>query len=64
MNKTTPHAEKETKPGEQSLKEAERQRVLAQLQLINRLATRLPWIVLAISLFAFMVIFLQIHLKG
>jgi len=39
--------------------DAEYEEKLKQLRLINKLATRLPWIVLGVSLFAFLIIFLQ-----
>ncbi len=34
-----------------------------RIDLIHKLATRLPWIVMAISLLAFLIIFLQIYLS-
>lgn len=36
---------------------------LKQLLLIHKLATRLPWIVLSISVLAFLIILLQLLLK-
>lgn len=40
----------------------EREERIRQLRLIEKLATRLPWIVLAISLIAFVAIFIEIWL--
>jgi len=37
--------------------------MLKKAQLIHNLATRLPWIVMGISLLAFLIIFLQIYLS-
>lgn len=34
-----------------------------QIQLIHKLATRLPWIVLGIFIFAFLLIVLQLYLS-
>jgi hypothetical protein len=39
-------------------KEKEKQR---QIQLIHKLATRLPWMVLGIFLLAFLIIFTQVY---
>jgi hypothetical protein len=41
------------------MKNDKKEEELGQVRLISNLARRLPWIVLAISLFAFVVIFLQ-----
>lgn len=43
-------------------KDLKREQMLRQLKLVEKLATRLPWIVLAISLLAFLAIFLEILL--
>jgi hypothetical protein len=42
-------------------KDPKREKQLKQIETIHRLATRLPWIVLAISLFAFILIFIQAY---
>lgn len=40
-------------------KQRKREEMLRQAQLIQKLAVRLPWIVMGISLLAFIIIFLQ-----
>lgn len=43
--------------------ELQRQETLRQLRLVEKLATRLPWIVLVISLIAFVAIFVEVLLS-
>lgn len=45
---------------EEKRKQQEREHTLRQLRLVENLARRLPWIVLAISILAFVAIFLEI----
>lgn len=51
-----------SKKPEEEEKRQKREEMLRQAHLIQKLATRLPWIVLAISLLAFLIIFLQVLL--
>lgn len=47
--------------GKRDDEQKKREEMLRQALLIQKLATRLPWIVLSISLLAFIIIFLQAY---